>query len=157
MDAKPITIIFHQAFIRVITYKGESDGEPHILSVHRRDGSFYIIGGERECRVFRCKDQDCLGNLLYTDRGRMSLKFAIMGNGTFRYVEFDKNKRENMCNVLLVPKVILRPVCRKWDIDENRSTCSLGYQVIRHDKTFPKGPTFVVSFMETTSASIIDL
>ena len=89
--------------MRVMTYSNDENGdiqpESHMISVHRRDGSFYIIGGERECRVFRCKDKGRLGDLLYTKRGRVTLLSAILGNDIFRYVDFPKD------GVLLVPKV----------------------------------------------------
>ena len=156
-----------QAFLRIIVYSKNADGhlgvpEPHILSIHKRDGNFYIIGGERDCRVFKCEDQHRLGDLLYTQIGRATLLNAIRGNDVFDSVDFDRSAEGSMQNVLLVPKVFCRPVCRRWDNEAedylaNANTCSLGYQVIGHDEPVPEGVPFVVSFMETNSSSIVHL
>ena len=79
----------------------------------------YIICGECECRIFRCKDQGRLGDLLYTTLGRISLLSDITGYGIFNYVDFEKDHLGNIWNVLLVPKFFRRPVCSKWDTAEN--------------------------------------
>lgn len=133
-----------------------SDAEPHIISIHERDGEFLIYGGEIDSRVYRVDSKATLATLLFTHPGRGTLLHAICS--VFDHAEFETDEEGRPINILFVPKVFIKPVVRRWDtMTFEQIQESMPYQVIRANDARPPGVPFVLRLFELNGPRVINL
>ena len=87
--------------------------EPHYVSVRARDEHIIVDGGELGSRVYRIASVTALAELLFTHAGRQVLEGAL--GAVFESAAFELDEILNATSILLVPKVVCKPISRRWD------------------------------------------
>ena len=131
--------------------------EPHYVSVRARDEHIIIDGGELGSRVYRIASTNALAELLFTQAGRQVLEGAL--GAVFESAAFELDEILNATSILLVPKVVCKPISRRWDqivTQADIGAAVLPYPLVHDDRT-PEGGPFAIRLMEANDADIVDL
>ena len=131
--------------------------EPHYVSVRARDEHIIVDGGELGSRVYRIASTNALAELLFTQAGRQVLEGAL--GAVFESAAFELDEVSNATSILLVPKVVCKPISRRWDqivTQADIGAAVLPYPLVHDDRT-PEGGPFAIRLMEANDADIVDL
>ena len=131
--------------------------EPHYVSVRARDEHIIVDGGELGSRVHRIASMTALAELLFTHAGRQVLEVAV--GAVFESAAFELDEVLNATSILLVPKVVCKPISRRWDqmvTQADIGAAVLPYPLVHDDRT-PEGAPFAIRLMEANDADIVDL
>ena len=168
-----LAIPFFQGIVNVLVYNMNGDGvleedcAHHCISFHlrvddTRGETFYFLDGAEGSSIFRVQSRERLWQLFSTTNGRAQV-LDIIGR-PFGRAAFNTNNNGEPENVLVIPRVFIEPVNRRYDAldgltieDCRNSGLSVCHGVISKDEAIPRDPPFAMSFVRANDPSILTL